>query len=107
MGLAALVTLLIPSAAAQITALVVLLFLAGFLVYGPQASYWALCPDLLGVRLAGTGVGIMDACAYLFAGLGNPLIGWTIDLAGTTDVAFYVVGCSAVASALCVSLVRR
>lgn len=26
----------------------VLVFLAGFLVYGPQSCYWALCPDLLG-----------------------------------------------------------
>ena len=27
-----------------------LLFLAGFFVYGPQASLWALCPDLLGAQ---------------------------------------------------------
>lgn len=30
----------------------VLLFLAGFLVYGPQSAYWALCPDLLEIGRA-------------------------------------------------------
>ena len=30
------------------------LFLAGFFVYGPASSFWALCPDLVGARRAGT-----------------------------------------------------
>ena len=33
---------------------VVLLFVCGFCVYGPQSGFWALCPDLLGHRRAGT-----------------------------------------------------
>ena len=57
---------------------VFLLFLCGFLVYGPQSAFWALCPDLLGHRRAGTGTGVMDMFAYLFAGLGEPLSGWLI-----------------------------
>jgi OPA family glycerol-3-phosphate transporter-like MFS transporter len=55
-----------------------MLFLTGFLVYGPQSAFWALCPDLLGARRAGTGTGLMDMSAYLFAGLGEPFVGWMI-----------------------------
>ena len=55
-----------------------LLFLAGFLVYAPQSSFWALCPDLLGVKRAGTGIGVMDAAAYLFAAVQGPAFGWVI-----------------------------
>ncbi len=55
------------------------LFLCGFFVYGPQSSFWALCPDLVGHKRAGTATGVMNFCAYLFAGLGEPIIGisWT------------------------------
>ena len=59
-----------------------LLFLAGFFVYAPQSSFWALCPDLLGTDRAGTGVGVMDACAYAFAAAGLPLFGWIIKTHG-------------------------
>jgi OPA family glycerol-3-phosphate transporter-like MFS transporter len=52
------------------------LFLCGFFVYGSQSSFWALCPDLLGNERSGTGVGIMDFVAYLFAGIAAPLCGW-------------------------------
>ena len=57
---------------------IALLFLAGFFVYGPQSSFWALCPDLLGPERAGTGVGVMDAAAYAFAAIQGPAFGWVI-----------------------------
>src|SRR5262249_42081872 len=50
----------------------VLLFLAGFFVFGPQSSLWALCPDLLGSRRTATSIGVMDACAYAFAAASEP-----------------------------------
>ena len=54
---------------------VVALFLCGFFAY-PQAPFFALAPDLLGRRYAATGIGIMNAFAYIFAGLCEPPIGW-------------------------------
>jgi OPA family glycerol-3-phosphate transporter-like MFS transporter len=86
---------------------IVLLFLAGFLVYGPQACFWALCPDLLGRGRAGTGVGVMDAFAYGFAALGEVIIGRAIDDFGSTSVMFPIVaGCCALAAAI-IQFVRR
>jgi MFS transporter, OPA family, glycerol-3-phosphate transporter len=85
-----------------------LLFLCGFFTYGPQSAFWALCPDLLGHRRAGTGTGIMDAFAYLFAGLGEPLIGWIIQTHGQrTELVFAVVGTSCLMSALLALGIRR
>lgn len=77
-----------------------LLFLCGFFTYGPQSAFWALCPDLLGSRRAGTGTGIMNTFAYVFAGLGEPFIGWVIQSNGQqTALAFTVVATSCFASA--------
>jgi MFS transporter, OPA family, glycerol-3-phosphate transporter len=79
-----------------------LLFIAGFCIYAPQASFWPLCPEMLGLHRAGTGVGIMDTFAYVFAGLAQPLIGWTIKASGQTATAFLVVaGCSLI-GAICI-----
>ena len=63
-----------------------LLFLAGFFVYGPQSSFWARCPDLLGTKRAGTGVGVMDASAYAFAAAQGPLFGWIIATHGEASI---------------------
>lgn len=84
-----------------------LLFLTGFFVYGPQSAFWALCPDLLGKRLAGTGTGMMNFFAYLFAGLGEPLIGGVIQSTGSTLMVFPVVAVACLAGALLMALVRK
>jgi len=86
---------------------IVLLFLAGFLVYGPQASFWALCPDILGRRRAGTGVGIMDACAYGVAALGEVAIGRIVDVTGTTAAVFPITSAVCAAGAFCILFVRQ
>ncbi|MCH7689104.1 MAG: hypothetical protein IH899_20920 [Planctomycetes bacterium] len=85
----------------------VLMFLGGFLVYGPQSSFWALCPDLLGRHRAGTGVGIMDACAYGFAALGEIIIGSIIDATSSTASVFPVTSAVCAAGAVCILFVRR
>ena len=54
---------------------VMALFLCGFFAY-PQAPFFALATDLLGRSHAATGIGIMNAFAYIFAGLCEPPIGW-------------------------------
>jgi OPA family glycerol-3-phosphate transporter-like MFS transporter len=85
-----------------------LLFFTGFFVYGPQSGYWALCPDLLGRRLAGTGTGIMNFFAYFFAGLGEPLIGKLIDRqGGDTSVIFTVIAVACALGAILMSFVRK
>lgn len=84
------------------------LFLCGFFVYGPQSSFWALCPDLVGHKRAGTATGIMNFCAYLFAGLGEPLIGHFMDAhQNNTSLVFLVVATCAAVSAAVASFIRR
>ena len=88
-------------------ATVPLLFLAGFFTYGPQSAFWALCPDLLGHHRAGTGTGIMNTFAYLFAGLGGPFIGWMIETSDNTGLVFAVVAVSCFAGAFISLFIRR
>ncbi|SIO52995.1 MFS transporter [Chitinophaga niabensis] len=78
----------------------ILMFLAGFFVYGPQANFWPLCPELLGERYVGTGVGIMNMSAYLFAALGEPVMGKVMDITGRTDVVFLTVAVIALLSSV-------
>ena len=84
-----------------------LLFMTGFFAYGPQSAFWALCPDLLGAKRAGTGTGVMNSFAYLFAGLGEPLIGRIIDKTGDTSVVFAIVAIACICSALVALPIRR
>jgi OPA family glycerol-3-phosphate transporter-like MFS transporter len=89
-----------------IAAGIVLLFLAGFLVYGPYSCYWALCPDLMGRHRAATAVGVMNSWAYFVAAATGPFIGWTIDNFGTT-VLFLILSVSCALGALVILPIRR
>lgn len=84
-----------------------LLFLAGFFVYGPASSFWALCPDLVGAKRAGTATGVMNFFSYLLAGLGEPLIGRMLDHSGNTSMVFPIVATSCLISACIAALIRR
>ncbi len=84
-----------------------LLAAAGFFVYGPQASYWALCPALAGRRRAGTAVGVMNASAYGFAAAGEIAIGHLVDWTGTTTCLFYFVPAVCVVGAVLALLARK
>lgn len=87
---------------------IVLLFLAGFFVYGPQSSFWALCPDLAGKVMAGTAVGVVNFFAYLFAGAAEPVIGRIMDHnGGDAGLIFLIVAISCTASAAVASTIRR
>jgi OPA family glycerol-3-phosphate transporter-like MFS transporter len=86
---------------------VMALFLCGFFVYGPASSFWALCPDLVGSRRAGTATGIMNFSSYLFAGLGEPLIGRMLDHSGNTALIFPIVAASCVMSAFVAMFIKR
>lgn len=86
---------------------VLALFLCGFFVYGPASSFWALCPDLVGARRAGTATGIMNFSSYLFAGLGEPLIGHLLDSSGNTALVFPIVAVSCAISAVVALFIKR
>jgi OPA family glycerol-3-phosphate transporter-like MFS transporter len=86
---------------------IVVLFLTGFFVYGPQSSFWALCPDIAGKQMAGTATGVVDFFAYLFAGAAEPLIGRIMDHTGNTGLIFPIVATSCVLSALVALTIRR
>jgi len=97
---------------------ITVLFLCGFFVYGSQSAYWALCPDLLGRSRVGTGVGIMDFFAYLFAGLVCPLIGKMIEsfqvldsssglMVSNTAIIFPVVAAACTVSAFLMMVIKR
>lgn len=85
-----------------------LLFLSGFFVYGPQAPFWALCPDLLGKERAGTGTGVLNTFAYAFAGLCEPLIGYVVQR-GQDDASlvFPIVAAACGCGCLLALLIRR
>jgi OPA family glycerol-3-phosphate transporter-like MFS transporter len=85
-----------------------LLALCGFFTYGPQSAFWALCPDLLGTRYAGTGTGVMNTHAYLLAGLGEPFIGWMIQRSDdNTGMVFPLVAGACLLSGSIALFVRR
>ena len=97
---------------------IMILFLCGFFAYGSQSAFWALCPDLLSHNRAGTGVGIMDFFAYLFAGFVSPLIGKMIEshavfdsatgvMVDNTALVFPVVASACIISAIIGLFIRR
>jgi len=77
-----------------------LLITCGFFVYGPQANFWALCPQIMGKERTGTAIGTMNMCGYLFAALGEPLLGFIIEKTGYTKFLFLVIAVICSLSAL-------
>jgi sugar phosphate permease len=86
---------------------IALLFLCGFFVFGPASSFWALCPDIFGRRAAGTATGVLNTISYIFAGIGEPLIGHAIDSTGKTSIIFPIVAGLCAASAVMSMLIGR
>lgn len=108
LGAAAVTTMLLSQApAGNSFGAMVLLALSGFLVYGPQSTYWALCPELVGRERAGTATGLMDASAYGFAALGQVVIGYVIDQTHTTASAFVVIAICCVVGAVTILPVKK
>lgn len=69
-----------------------LLIACGFFVYGPQANFWALCPQILGKHKTGTAMGIMNMFGYLCAALIEPILGSVISFSKNTSILFIVIG---------------
>ena len=85
----------------------ILMLLAGFFVYGPQANFWTLSPEMLGSKRTGTGMGLMNMCGYLFAASGEPLFGWLIDRSGNTGIVFITITFICLLSVLIISSVKQ
>ena len=83
-----------------------LMLLAGFFVYGPQACFWPLSPDLLGSNLTGTGIGFMNMTGYMFAAFGEPILGFAIDITGSTNSIFIIISILCILSSISVWAVR-
>jgi MFS transporter, OPA family, glycerol-3-phosphate transporter len=67
-----------------------LLFVAGFLVFGPFPSFTVLGAELLGPGAVGAGVGFMNAAGYGVAAVGDVVMGAVIDATGRTATIFAV-----------------
>ncbi|TZF83294.1 MFS transporter [Pedobacter sp. BS3] len=84
----------------------ILMFSAGFFVYGVQANFWPMSPELLGEKYVGTGIGIMNMCAYLFAAMGEPLLGRVIDVTHNTRYVFLAIAIISFTCALIISSIK-
>ncbi|ETZ22065.1 MFS transporter [Pedobacter sp. V48] len=85
----------------------VLMFLSGFFVYGPQANFWPLSPQMLPKNTIGTGIGFMNMSGYLFAALGEPLFGFIIDTTGSTASIFVMISLICLLSAVLISTINK
>lgn len=85
---------------------VALLFLAGFFVFGPVASFSALCAEILGRRSMGTGIGFMNAVGYGTAALGDLVIGIVLDATGRTASLFLITTGACLVAAGCGLVIR-
>ena len=84
-----------------------LMFLSGFFVYGPQANFWPLSPQMLPKNTVGTGIGFMNMSGYLFAALGEPLFGFIIDTTGSTASIFVMISLICLLSAILISTINK
>ena len=62
-----------------------MLFLAGGCIQGVQAPLFNLPGDILGTRLGGTGVGIVNGWSYIGASFAGITLGFVMDSFGLTS----------------------
>ena len=84
----------------------VLLFLAGGCIQGVQAPIFNLPGDILGTRLGGTGVGIVNGWSYMGASFAGITLGFVMDGWGL-DSCILFLAVIAFAGALFIAAVRR
>ncbi|MCR4031421.1 MULTISPECIES: MFS transporter [Flavobacterium] len=92
---------------ASLVVVSLLLITCGFFVYGPQSNFWALCPEIMGTERTGTSIGIMNMCGYLFAALGEPLLGFIIEKTGETKFLFIIIALICLLSSLSIYTIQR
>ncbi|RVW04764.1 MFS transporter [Rhodococcus spongiicola] len=107
-GIGAIAAITMYAAPLGLTAGMMVLFLTGFFVYGPQSSFWALTVDISGMEIAGTAIGVVNFFAYLFAGAVSPIIGYVMDVTGQTAYIFPIVaGCCVLSAAVTLTIRHR
>lgn len=74
--------------------LTVLLFLAGGCIQGVQAPIFNLPGDILGSRLGGTGVGVVNGWSYIGASFAGGALGLLMDSSGLTSGLLLMAGVS-------------
>ena len=84
----------------------VMLIVSGYMLYLCIGPYFSLPADLLGPETAGTGIGLMNACAYAGAGTGTAIAGVLIDTYGYSAAFAFMAAC-AVLGAGTILLVRE
>lgn len=65
-----------------------------------------LSPDLLGSNLTGTGIGFMKMTGYMFAAFGETILGFAIDITGSTNSIFIIISILCILSSISVWAVR-
>ena len=83
-----------------------LLFFAGGCIQGVQAPLFDLPGDILGTRLGGTGVGIVNGWSYLGASFAGISLGAMMDAFGLTSCLLLMAGIS-LAGAVVTAVLRR
>lgn len=83
-----------------------LLFFAGGCIQGVQAPLFNLPGDILGTRLGGTGVGIVNGWSYLGASFAGISLGAMMDAFGLTSCLLLMAGIS-LAGAVVTAMLRR
>lgn len=89
-----------------IAILTFLLFLAGGCIQGAQSPIFNLPGDILGSRLGGTGVGVVNGWSYMGASLAGAVFGCIMDNFGLTSCIFFMALVSLVGTIL-VCLIKR
>ena len=79
---------------------------SGYMLYLCIGPYFSLPADLLGPETAGTGIGLLNACAYGGAGAGTAIAGVLIEHFGY-PVGFAFMAACAVAGAVVILLCPR
>lgn len=67
----------------------ILLFFAGFFIYGINSLVWAFATDIGGRIFSGTATGILDCAAYIGASLQSIVFGGLIAKGGNWNLVFY------------------
>jgi OPA family glycerol-3-phosphate transporter-like MFS transporter len=107
MGISALLVILVYiSPASNLILGGLLMFLSGFFVYGPQANYWPLSPQMLPKNCNATGIGFMNMVGYLFAAIGEPVYGYIIDVTKSSANIFIAISLICVLSAVLISTIK-
>lgn len=85
----------------------ILLILCGFFVYGPQANFWALCPQIMGKDKTETAIGIMNMFGYLCAAMIEPILGGIISYTQDTSFLFVIIGVICLGASINTILIKK